>query len=51
MQFYKNIFTKNNSLFIAGTGWSVLGFNRGIKEYDYKHKYNEYYKKLIFFGY
>jgi len=44
MQFYKNIFTKNNLLFIAGTGWGGLGFNRGIKEYDYKHKYNEYYK-------
>ena len=45
MQFYNNLFTKKYLLSLAGICWAGVGFNRGIEEYDYKHKYNEYYKK------
>ena len=49
MYTYKNILTRNNLLYLAGTGWGTVGFNRGVNEYDYKHKYNDYYKKKYFY--
>ena len=49
MQYCKKILNNKNLLYLTGTCWGILGFNRGIDEYDYKHKYNEYYKKKYFY--
>lgn len=29
---------KDLLVFVAGTGWSVLGFNRGLQSYDYTYQ-------------
>ena len=40
MQAYKNIFTKKNLLYFTGVGWCIIGFNRGLNEYEYNHKHD-----------
>ena len=50
MQYYKNFLTKNNLLYLtSGICWGSIGFNRGIKEYDYDYINNNYYKKPYFY--
>lgn len=41
MQFYKKILTRNNLLYLTGTVWGMVGFNRGIIRYEYEHKYDK----------
>jgi len=43
MQFYK-LATKTN-LYLIGSCWGTLGFHRGMKQYDYDHKYHNVLKK------
>ena len=53
MQSYKNIFTRKNLLYFTGVGWCVLGFNRGLNNYDYNHNHdrkNYFYTDKIFYG-
>ena len=44
MKFNKNILTKKNLLYFTGTWWGILGFNRGINQYEYEQKYDNYFK-------
>ena len=34
---------KNNIVFITFCAWPVLGFNRGMKSYDYHYSHNKLY--------
>ena len=49
MKFNKNILTRKNFLYLTGTGWGILGFNRGIDQYEYDQKYDNYFKKPYFY--
>ena len=33
---------KDLMVFVIGTGWSVLGFNRGLQSYDYTYHKEPY---------
>lgn len=44
MQYYKK-----NLLYLICTGWGTLGFNRGLNQYEYEYKYDNYYKKPYFY--
>ena len=46
MQSYKNIFTRKNLLYFTGVGWCIIGFNRGLNEYEYNHKHD--YKNYLY---
>ena len=46
MIFYKNILTRKNLLYLSGTVWGMVGFNRGIIRYEYEHKHD---KKSYFY--
>ena len=47
MQYYKSLLTNNNLLYLSGASWSIIGFNRGLHEYDYEHSEDNdnYHKK------
>jgi hypothetical protein len=49
MKFNKNILTRKNLLYFTGTWWGILGFNRGINQYEYEQKYDNYFKKPYFY--
>ena len=36
-----NILTSKNLLYLTGIGWGVIGFNRGLKHYDYEHEHDQ----------
>ena len=44
MQFYKNILTRKNLLYLTGAGCYITSFN----QYKLDYEYDNYYKNLIF---
>ena len=49
MQSYKRLLTSRNLLYLTGTGWGILGFTRGINQYDYEYINENHYKKPYFY--
>ena len=46
MQFYKNILTRKNLLYLTGTGCYITSFNHSFNQCEFE--YDNYYKNLVF---
>lgn len=44
MQYYKNFL-----LYLTGTSWGILGYKRGVNEYNYEFKNNKYNNKTYLY--
>ena len=48
MQYNKNILFKYNLCYLTGTCWGILGYNRGVNQYEYNFKNDKYNNKKIY---